>query len=295
MLALKQAIEHRKVKALGKWTIEPSVYIDYWDYFFDITKQQLFHRMSFNSWETFPRNDTKTHTMTFNTTGIKCDPPPLSTSLCRCTISTSSCAVILESFHHQHTSTQNVVARIHSPKPINEIKSIITSFPDSKWAMKFFESTTHLNKLFDDFKKGVALFVGDGSYDDIKGIGAGACIAASADGTEYIIIGGPTPGPNESQNAYRSEVGTHVGMAILARSLSIATRTTPSITVSCDNDSALERPLLPRSQISSTQKSADLVSLAHHDLWMKSKLMVQLKHVKGHADTQNQTLTTLET
>ena len=112
--------------------------------------------------------------------------------------------------------------------------------------MKFCESTQSLTKLFQDFANGLAILVGDGSYDDVLGTGAGACIAASSDGSEYIIMGGPTPGPLHCQSSYRSEVGTIVGMANLAKALSKITNCTPPVTVACDNDSALEHPFLAR-------------------------------------------------
>jgi hypothetical protein len=44
MHALKQAIDNQTVKALGHWTVEPSSYVEHWDYFFDTTTAHLFHR-----------------------------------------------------------------------------------------------------------------------------------------------------------------------------------------------------------------------------------------------------------
>lgn len=294
MQILRQSIMSQQTKSLGQWTVDRSSYLGYWDYFFDTHTNQLFHQRLPNKWETFFANDTRTRSISFSTKGQMCSPPNYSPSLCRCTISTSPTVIKLESFMHLHATSLDTDDTQQSPSMSAEyIRSLINLFPDSKWAAQHFESTASLTNLFQDFKMGNALFVGDGSYDDISGFGAGACIAASSDGTEYIIIGGPTPGPKRCQSAYRSEIGTNVGMSILARSLSTATQSCPSVTVSCDNDNALERPFLPRDKISSRHNSADLISLVH-DLWTTSELNINTQRVKGHADAYNRSLTILE-
>jgi hypothetical protein len=293
MHVLQQTITSGKTRKLKEWTVDCEEYFKSWDYFFHIPTQQLYHRQLSNEWLVYIPKPTKTRNVSFITPGSSSPLPPLSAELCRCTVFSSNTSLTLESFYTQRQQTQNIVAHFNISQTDECIKSLCASFSDSKWSMKHFESTQSLTKLFHDFMNGLAVFVGDGSYDDVYGIGAGACIAASSDGSEYIIVGGPTPGPIQSQSAYRSEVGTIVGMAILARSLSTITNSTPPVTVACDNDSALERPFLARAQISPKQKSADLVSLAH-DLWTTSRLTPILTKVTGHADNLNRKLTLLE-
>lgn len=136
--------------------------------------------------------------------------------------------------------------------------------------------------------------VGDGSYDDTLGLGAGARIVSSADGSEYIITGGPTPGTRSTQSPYRSKVGTIVSMGILAHVLSQLTQTSSTVVVSCDNNLALERPFCSKRQLSAKHHSADLVTLAH-DLWHSSKMKAIPTRVKGHADEHSNELSLLET
>lgn len=64
------------------------------------------------------------------------------------------------------------------------IKQYGQKFSDSIWALKHLEISESTEQLLTDFAQGKAIMVGDGSYDDILGLGAGACIVASADGTE---------------------------------------------------------------------------------------------------------------
>jgi hypothetical protein len=136
--------------------------------------------------------------------------------------------------------------------------------------------------------------VGDGSYNDILGFGAGACIVSSSDSKEYIIAGGPTPGPISTQSPFRSEVGTLVSMGMLSYALAQLTNSHPPVVVACDNDQALARPFLPKSQISAKHNSADLISLAH-DIWQCSSSNPIPSKVKGHADQLNRELSLLET
>jgi hypothetical protein len=173
------------------------------------------------------------------------------------------------------------------------IHSLCSEFPDSDWALKYYETSDTITTLLSDFAEGKAVMVGDGSYDDVHNIGAGACMVASADGTEYIIVGGPTPGPLSQQNAYRSEIGTIVSIGIISHVLSSITASSPKVIVSCDNDNALERPFLTKKDISAKQKSADLISLAH-DIWQASPATPIPTRVKGHADLIKDSLSLLE-
>lgn len=295
MQMLQHSITQQQTKTLGKWTIDQNLYYTQWTYFFNPATNSLYSRSSDGTWESFFLNTTRTCTMTFKTPGNPCEIPAFSPLLSRCTINSSTEFWRLESYQ-QLDASLNIPLSVppvwqHTLQSVKQVSSLCT---DSRWSMKFCESSQSLQKLFDDFSTGTALFVGDGSYDDIRGYGAGACIASSADGTEYIIIGGPIPGPSHCQSAYRSELGTLVGMAILTKSLATLTNSNPSsVIVACDNDNALERPFLPKSQISPNHKSSDLISLAH-DLWIQSMVHPLPTRVKGHADNQNRMLTILE-
>jgi len=137
------------------------------------------------------------------------------------------------------------------------------------------------------------MMVGDGSYSDILSIGAGAFILASADLSQYIIAGGPTPGSLEEQNPYRSEVGTILGMGIMATIIAKLTNSSPKIVIACDNDNALERPFGQKEYILANQQSSDLISTAH-DIWTHSSTFPIPTKVTGHADDLGRPLTHLE-
>jgi hypothetical protein len=159
--------------------------------------------------------------------------------------------------------------------------------------LKYIESSDNTTQLLRDFANGKAMMVGDGSFVDLTSIGAGAFIVASEDCSQYIIAGGPTPGAKDAQSPYRSELGTILGMGIMATILGQITQSSPKIVVACDNDNALERPFGYKEDISASQKSIDIISTAH-DIWKTSSTHPIPTKVKGHADTLNRQLTTLE-
>lgn len=136
--------------------------------------------------------------------------------------------------------------------------------------------------------------VGDGSYDDILGFGAGAFILSNSDMSQFIIGGGPTPGPMECQNSYHSELGTILGMGIMASIMEEITKSSPIIIVACDNDQVLIRSFLPScEQIKANQRSSDLLSTIH-DIWKITSVQASPTFVKGHADTLGRELTKVE-
>lgn len=166
----------------------------------------------------------------------------------------------------------------------SKYKTDIKSIPDSSWAVQNIEFHGNMEVLIQEFTEGKVVMVGDGSFCMIKEIGAGAFIVSSSNMHHYIMCGGPTPGPYESQSAYRSELGTIVGMAIMSTVLtSSLTSSTPPVVISCDNDSALFQPVKDSSSIHARHLCSDLVSLAH-DLWRQSNTTPILRRVKGHAD-----------
>jgi hypothetical protein len=135
--------------------------------------------------------------------------------------------------------------------------------------------------------------VEDGSYSDVFWYGSVAFIVSSANLQQFIIAGGPTPGNKDTQNPYRSELGTIVGMGIMSTILTSITQSSPKITIACDNDNALECPFLPKMDLSANQVSSDLITVAH-DIWSQSPATPILVKVQGHADTLGRTLTPIE-
>jgi hypothetical protein len=201
---------------------------------------------------------------------------------------------MVEGFDRCKTNNDTPTPRLNSLSLQDTIRHHQTQYVESHWALFHLSTTDNTKDLLQDFKDGKALMVGDGSYDDISGYGAGAFICSSADMTQFIIAGGPTPGNQECQNPYRSELGTILGMAILANILATVTNCSPSITVACDNDQALIRSFRTSiEEIKAHHQSCDLLSTIH-DLWSSTSINLVPSFVRGHADSLGRELTTIE-
>jgi hypothetical protein len=255
---LNQSLTNRLQQPLGKWLLSPNDYFNYWDYFYDKDQHVLLHQSQNGQWTKYSATRKRTRQMSFSSQGTPVLAPCLTNALCRTTVSHwSNDAVIIEGYSINKMSTNDNDDSPHlTLSPIQHIVSIVRHFSDSKWALMFLDTSTSIAQLLEDFKSGQAIMVGDGSFNDNTGLGAGACIVSSADGKEYIIAGGPTPGPRSTQNPFRSEVGTMVGMGILSHALITITNSHPRIVVACDNDQALERPFIPKKYLSAKYQSA---------------------------------------
>jgi hypothetical protein len=84
-----------------------------------------------------------------------------------------------------------------------------------------------------------------------------------------------------------------VSMAILIHILERITGCSPQVTVACDNDQALIRSFLPKSQLKARHQSSDLLSVII-DLWQNTSVRVTPSFVKGHADLLKEDLSVLE-
>jgi hypothetical protein len=298
MTYINQANTNQLRQPLGKWQISSEdQYLQYWDYFYDPTFNVLLQQHSLHHWTLHSPMSQRTRQRSFTKQGYVISSPQSTSSLCRTTICKVNDALIMEGY----SSRDNIIGSIHgntlllscTEAILRKIQSHCQKFSDSSWAIKYCESSPSIDHLLQDFRKGKAIMVGDGSYNDDIGLGAGACIISSADGAQFIISGGPTPGPKSTQNPYRSELGTMVSMGILAHALTAITNSNPNIVVACDNDNALERPFLPPTRLSAKQASADLVTLAH-DIWKSSTAKLLPTRVKGHADQLNRQLSLIE-
>jgi hypothetical protein len=291
---INQSETNRLRIPLGKWTLDEEEFLEFWDYFYDHGNDRLLHRSPQSVWTSHPSVPGVTRQLSFSVKGTEILPPTtVSPVLSRTTVKPTSSRILSEG-----NATRQIIA---FPNDFDQqcrlddslIRSLGSKFTDSSWALQHIEMSDSINQLLTDFSSNVALMVGDGSYDDLRGVGASACIVSSSNGEEFIIVGGPTPGPPSQQNAYRSELGSLVSMGILSHILSEFTKSSPTISVSCDNDNALERPFLPRHLISAKQRSADLISLAH-DIWHASPTTPLPTQVLGHADDLNRELSMIE-
>lgn len=281
-----------KLQPLGEWIMDDNQYYSQWDYFYDPIHQLLYHRSTDGSCTVYPRQQTRTRHCIFSCQGTLTTLPDSFNGCLRTTIKKSHGTLRTEG-GKGNTNIYGDQGVNDSLPPIERFKHLCQKFPDASWAMQHIEMTPTIGKLLHEFTLGQTVMVGDGSYDDSIGLGAGACIVSTTDETEYIIVGGPTPGPRATQSAYRSELGTMVAMGILSHVLATITNSHPSVTVSCDNDTALERPFSAKQHLNSRQHSFDLLSLAH-DIWEKSTVSPIPTKVRGHADALSQPLTLTE-
>ena len=296
MTYLNQDNTNRLRHPLGTWHIDKAQYMDYWDSFFDVSRQQLLRKSKKGQWTLYSKISTgRTRQFSFTLQGTAIPPPPHTHDLHRTTVCHTPEGYNMEGYSGCTSLTNTHEATGNSPSVplVLAIKSYCQTFSDSQWAIKHFETSPTIEHLIQDYINGKAIMVGDGSYNDITGYGAGASIVSSADGIEFIVAGGPTPGSPSTQSPYRSELGTIATMGILAHALDHVTGASSQIIVACDNDNALERPFLDKSRLSAKQTSADLITLAH-DLWTTSSTTPIPTKVKGHADQLNRDLSLIE-
>lgn len=295
MTFLNQANTNRLRQPLGRWNVSAKEHTDNWDYFYDKSQQHLLQQLKTGQWIKHIKTTGRTRQFSFDVQGIGISPPSSITNLVRTTVIYSSSEEVSMEGYSPWTppNTKQCADNTAHPCLLQSIKSHCQTFSDSQWAVKHFETSPNISQLLQDYTNGNAIMVGDGSYNDTIGFGAGASIVSSADGTEFIIVGGPTPGPSSIQSPYRSELGTIVSMGILSHALNQVTGASPTVIVACDNDNALERPFLDKSRLSAKQTSADLITLAH-DLWTASSAKPIPTKVRGHADNLNRALSLIE-
>jgi hypothetical protein len=297
---LKSLLQHgtqRLKHFLGNWTLGSEKYFENWEYYINPTSKLLLrYDLQYKKWHQLSTNCPITlRYQTFNTASTKSTSITPSVGWYRTSTFEDNEIVYTEGYSLNQGERVQIdhLRQSSGSSLITTIKIKAQHFHDSLWALKYIESSDSITNLLSDFANGKARMVGDGSFSDMTAIGAGAFIVASEDCTQFIIAGGPTPGTNEVQSPYRSELSTILGMGIMATILSQITNSSPQIIVACDNDNALKRPFSHKSELSASQKSIDLIATAH-EIWEKLPTYPIPTKVKGHADTLSRQLTVLE-
>ena len=139
---------------------------------------------------------------------------------------------------------------------------------------------------------GTAIAVSDGSFFEEYDIGACGWTVATPDAEEWIEGGGLVPDPGDS---YRTELAGQLGIASFLESIIMEDiAATPTITVSCDGLSALNRTGLSLDSLRASDKHMDMVSMLSQ-LWENIPYTIAREHVYGHQDDQDEhELTILE-
>jgi exonuclease III len=298
-----RALQRKYRYNLGRWTA-PKEEEESWDFFVDHTNRQLMLKEN-SKWYSFETlNRRWTGILKFSLEPRREVDPRDVTLFHRATVKFQDHWIELESTTCQSVTPHPTFTSLHkliqSIPPIPQDTDFQSWFrntsellPETSWAFERIRFKGNMENLIQDFIQGKSRLVGDGSYKE--GIGAGASLISTGDGKDYIIVSGQTPGEAESQNPYRSEVGSLVGCSLLRLLLVIATKSYPKVTLACDNEKAL-RKVQPKSmKIKPSTKHSDLISVMT-DIWNSCEGEIILEDVKGHADEEKEdsSLTVME-
>ena len=288
---------------LGRWKLRDCQRRK-WDFFLDTVNRRLL-LLKGKRWEQFTSNNRRwTGTLVFSKEAINCQEPNI-TSLTRVTVQITDKFLIIEGSPSlqafEVTPPTSLVEVLTSIPQWEEtqidftewVKDNLHKLPETEWAAMEIEFIGNMDILLNDFKRGMAILVGDGSFKDW--FGAGASLISSNDGKNYILISGITPGTARSQCAYRSEIGAMIGCVLLQILIAKAVHFTPKLMISCDNDRALSRVYIAKDQMRTSWQHADLISILI-DLVQGYEGPIKTQEVKGHADQLKDysSLTTLE-
>lgn len=171
-------------------------------------------------------------------------------------------------------------------------KAYINSQPDKlKWAYRDIKMS-NIQPLVKALQQGTLQGICDGSYFPNKsGVSTSAWIIT--DGQTRISGCNITPGDSDVQNAYRAELAGVYAIITMTNLLSQYYNVTGTMTIACDNDTALHQ--VDKREVRTTVRDEhfDLVSAIRY--WAcKSKVKWITKEVKAHQDGRTKQLSTWE-
>jgi len=158
--------------------------------------------------------------------------------------------------------------------------------PNQKWMIMSSNLGAIKKKTLDDMMSQNMILVSDGSHKDEDS--SMAAILESADQTKQIIISGPVPSnftsPSHCTDSYRSEMAGLLAGLTLFRYMEQITNMSTHITISCDNDAALDVGTI-FSYFSANMKHYDMARSLINARFSLTSSTAPMR-VKGHADTQ---------
>ena len=182
------------------------------------------------------------------------------------------------------------------PGPAHKVQTLyeaIQRIPDS-WICSWISESEDLEQIVLSLRSGEGLGISDGSFQKKWDLCSAGWILWTPVGE--IKGGGTVPGPHNTSNAYRGELGGLLGLVIIVRLLEqLFPPSRPySLKLGCDGLSALSRSMLTtREYLNTTHKDFDLISrIISYREDLKANLIPI--HVKGHQEVNNN-LTLAET
>ena len=277
---------------LGDWTIPPDTYFVDWDYFLCLESVTLF---SFNGtrWGKFKRSPVRTfsRTASFFYLCQWCDKPATDT-LKRTSITKRG----VSTFSVEHFGLlDNVIEPWLNPTlvPSDDKERLLFHLKSCKefpWLAEYFETSSSIDKLLEDFISGDILAVSDGSFNPDVRAGAAGWIVESLDGTQFIKGGGRTVGSTTSQGAYRSELIGILGLSMVLWSIeqTLEERVPSEVIIACDGISALFKSITKNKERLKTRDMHFDVISAIIGFWNRMTAEPFPVHVRGHQDDKVQ-------
>ena len=192
----------------------------------------------------------------------------------------------------KHAIFPVTVQRIHKSYIMNEPSSVYLKFQDTNdkaietWWLnidKLKQSSEY--RLAEAIRNNRAIAVSDGSYSEELGKGTASWMITTNDRINYVTAGAISPGQQQIQSAYRSEILGILG--ILEEIHSICKKRkilSGGVAIFCDGLSALQVvEKLDREKLNSRYTACDLLSAC---VALKERIPIELTfiHVHGHQD-----------
>ena len=269
---------------LRHWTLETAEHwLQHWDWFTTRDRTLLFRQIGENEWRRHVR--VQGTQRSYHQAYLRVNEPPPPTVL-RATVRELRDTWILTNTHFEHTIQQD------NRTPEFTFDAIQVAKPKLDWFFQHFDSSCSTSNLLAHIIAGTAIAVSDGSFYEEYNIGACGWIIATPDAEEWIEGGGLVP---DASDSYRTELAGQLGIAAFLESIIIDNlAATPTITVSCDGLSALNRTGLSLDALRASNKHMDLISMLSH-LWDIIPYTIAREHVYGHQDDlRDRVLTILE-
>ena len=138
------------------------------------------------------------------------------------------------------TGSRHVGAQIHTMQSAKTWQSILREHPHSQWTCQWISNVPSIEDCCRLLYEGKAIGVSDGSYLPEKDLCSSAWIIKFHESLT-LKGGGIVPGPAESSNAYRGELGGVLGQLVIIYTMEqyIPPTKPYDIQVACNGESAL--------------------------------------------------------
>jgi hypothetical protein len=256
--------DNRQSSKLGQWYEDANS-----NWFFSPSEQCLFQKID-NSWLKYSRPSRITRQQYFIIIGTSAPTSPLHCAY----VSKFKEYWVCHGFH---------TIPFQRPAPPKSLKHYIDALPiEVSWSMRNFISTDDGKILAQALSNGTAIAVCDGSYKQGKGASAWVMEGDSSKGRikGFNWVSGSTV----NQSSYRSELAGLLGIVTFTIELcKYHSIKEASITIACDNISALLNSLDQDSYTSILDPDHDLIT-AIQKLLQTPGITWLYRHVRGHQD-----------